>query len=74
MTQEDFGDVSSRTYVSSLERAEKSPTIDKVVELATAMKVHPLTLFVLTWGSAPDTDSLLKTVLGEVAEIQRGRD
>jgi len=44
LTQEDFGDVSSRTYVSSLERGLKSPTLDKLVELATRMDVHPLSL------------------------------
>ncbi len=30
LTQEDFSDVSSRTYLSTLERGLKSPTIDKL--------------------------------------------
>lgn len=44
LTQEDFSDTSSRTYVSSLERGMKSPTLDKVERLAETLKVHPLTL------------------------------
>ncbi|RZI56391.1 MAG: XRE family transcriptional regulator, partial [Pseudomonas sp.] len=34
LTQEDFSDVSSRTYLSTLERGLKRPTIDKVSQLA----------------------------------------
>jgi len=44
LTQEDFSDVSSRTYLSTLERGLKSPTIDKLVELANRMGIHPLSL------------------------------
>lgn len=46
LTQEDFGDVSSRTYVSTLERGLKSPTLEKLVELSARMDVHPLSLLV----------------------------
>ncbi|MGG7649067.1 helix-turn-helix domain-containing protein [Pseudomonas sp. ES4] len=46
LSQEDFSDVSSRTYLSTLERGLKSPTIEKVDELATVMDVHPLTILV----------------------------
>lgn len=48
-TQEDFSEVSSRTYVSSLERGIRGPTIEKVDELAKVMGVHPLTLLVATY-------------------------
>ncbi|BBU43323.1 MULTISPECIES: helix-turn-helix domain-containing protein [Pseudomonas] len=44
LTQEDFSDVSSRTYISTLERGLKSPTLEKLVELASTMDVHPLSL------------------------------
>jgi len=44
LTQEDFSDVSGRTYVSSLERGLKSPTLDKIVGLAGRIGVHPLSL------------------------------
>ncbi|AZD55817.1 hypothetical protein C4K19_4034 [Pseudomonas chlororaphis subsp. aurantiaca] len=44
LTQEDFSDVSSRTYLSTLERGQKCPTLEKVMELASVLQVHPLTL------------------------------
>lgn len=56
LTQEDFSDVSSRTYLSTLERGMKSPTLDKVVELAEVMGVHPITLLALTFGYAEKVD------------------
>lgn len=43
-TQEDFGVVSSRTYVSTLERGLKSITIEKLEEIAAVLGVHPMTL------------------------------
>ena len=47
LTQEDFSDVSSRTYLSTLERGLKSPTIDKLQALAEVLNVHPVTILVL---------------------------
>lgn len=44
LTQEDFSVVSSRTYLSSLERGIKAPTITKVDEIASVIGVHPLSL------------------------------
>ncbi|WP_455885240.1 helix-turn-helix domain-containing protein [Pseudomonas spelaei] len=44
LTQEDFSDVSSRTYLSTLERGLKCPTIDKITQLAEVLGVHPATL------------------------------
>ena len=44
LTQEDFSCLSSRTYLSALERGHKSPTLDKLDELSKIMKVHPVTL------------------------------
>jgi len=49
LTQEDFSTVSSRTYLSSLERGIKSPTISKIEELATIIGVHPVTLLALAY-------------------------
>lgn len=43
-TQEDFDVVSSRTYVSSLERGLKSITIEKLEDLANVLGIHPMTL------------------------------
>lgn len=49
LTQEDFGVVSSRTYVSSVERGLKTPTLTKIDELAEVLGVHPLTLLTLAY-------------------------
>lgn len=46
LSQEDFSNVSSRTYLSTLERGLKNPTIEKVDELASVLDVHPLTILV----------------------------
>lgn len=57
LSQEDFGLISSRTYVSSLERGLKSPTLNKVDDLANTLGVHPLTLlfasYVENFGKEP---------------------
>ncbi|AMV44273.1 helix-turn-helix domain-containing protein [Paraburkholderia caribensis] len=44
VTQEDFGLVSSRTYISTVERGLKSPTLGKIEQLAGVLGVHPLVL------------------------------
>ncbi|WP_082577602.1 MULTISPECIES: helix-turn-helix transcriptional regulator [unclassified Massilia] len=49
LTQEDFSVVSSRTYLSSLERGMKSPTISKLEELASVIGIHPLSLLMLAY-------------------------
>ena len=49
LSQESFSTVSSRTYLSTLERGLKCPTLDKVEDLAEALGVHPLTLLVGTY-------------------------
>jgi len=47
LTQEDFVGVSGRTYLSELERGLKSPTIEKIDQLAGRLGVHPLTFLTL---------------------------
>jgi transcriptional regulator with XRE-family HTH domain len=47
--QEAFSLASSRTYVSSLERGIKSPTLNKVDTLAEVLGIHPLTLLMLSY-------------------------
>ena len=58
LTQEDFATVSGRTYVSALERGLKSPTFDKVAELAAALEIHPLTLLTLAYLNARRGETL----------------
>ncbi|QNU62784.1 helix-turn-helix transcriptional regulator [Vreelandella titanicae] len=47
LSQKDFSDMSSRIYLSTLERDLKSPTLSKLAELCKVMEVHPLTLLTL---------------------------
>jgi transcriptional regulator with XRE-family HTH domain len=68
LTQEDFGIVSSRTYLSTLERGLKNVTLEKASELAERMDVHPLTLLVECFLLLdPDTDlnSLIERIRRE---------
>ena len=50
LSQEAFSDVSSRTYMSTLERDLKSPTLNKLAELCEVMEIHPLTLLTLAYA------------------------
>ncbi|MCQ2995379.1 helix-turn-helix domain-containing protein [Pseudomonas syringae] len=69
LTQEDFSTISSRTYLSTLERGLKSPTLEKVEQLSDVLEVHPLTMMVMTYMLKEDDQdlaSLLKTIENEV--------
>ncbi len=71
LSQEAFSNVSSRTYLSSLERGLKSPTLSKVAELCEVMEVHPLTLLTLAYGGdSKGVDKLIERVQRELAAIQ----
>lgn len=52
LSQEEFSDVSSRTYMSSLERGLKSPTIDKIEQISQVLEVHPVSVMVATYLEA----------------------
>ncbi|WP_429951539.1 helix-turn-helix domain-containing protein [Comamonas sediminis] len=66
LSQEAFSDVSSRTYMSTLERDLKSPTLHKLTELCEVMEVHPLTL--LTLAFAGDSTRKADEVLAQVRQ------
>jgi len=73
LTQEDFSAVSSRTYLSTLERGLKSPTLDKIEALCDTLDVHPLSLLVMTYlnsGKNKRLDHLLKKIEREVSALQ----
>ena len=71
LTQEDFSVVSSRTYLSSLERGIKAPTITKIEEIATVIGVHPLSL--IAYGYLPsgskERDQFWSTIAAEAASF-----
>lgn len=75
VTQEDFSEVSSRTYISQLERGLKSPTLDMLEALAQPLGVHPLSLLVLAYLKAEeggDLDTMLARIREEVDGIGNG--
>ncbi|MDZ4348183.1 MAG: helix-turn-helix transcriptional regulator [Xanthomonadaceae bacterium] len=71
LSQEAFSDVSSRTYLSTLERDLKSPTLSKLAELCEVMEVHPLTLLTLAYAGNSETqaDQLLAQIRQELKVI-----
>ncbi|HBO0810594.1 TPA: helix-turn-helix transcriptional regulator [Pseudomonas aeruginosa] len=71
LSQEAFSDVSSRTYMSTLERDLKSPTLHKLTELCEVMDVHPLTLLTLAFAgdSTHKADELLAQVRQELEAV-----
>ena len=72
LSQEDFSLVSSRTYVSSLERGIYSPTLSKIDELAEVLQVHPLALLALSYmnrSGAEAANSLIERVQRELSSI-----
>lgn len=69
LTQEDFSETSSRTYLSTLERGIKSPTLEKVEQLSIVLEVHPLSVMVMAYlykEDDQDLSSLLKSIENEV--------
>jgi transcriptional regulator with XRE-family HTH domain len=64
LSQEAFSDVSSRTYLSTLERGLKNPTLSKLSALCEVMEIHPLTL--LTLAYAGDKESNITRLLAQV--------
>lgn len=72
LTQDDFWEVSGRTYIGALEQGTKSPTLVKLEELAGVMQVHPVTLLAAAYvGKKGDLEKLLETVRREVTEINQ---
>ena len=76
LSQEAFSDVSSRTYMSTLERDLKSPTLNKLAELCEVMEVHPLTLLTLAYAgnSTHKADQLLAQVRRELDAVLKASD
>lgn len=72
-SQESFDVVSSRTYVSSLERGLKSPTLNKIDALASVLDLHPVTLLTLAYTAEVNrskVDELLELVRAELDQLQ----
>ena len=76
LSQEAFSDVSSRTYLSTLERGLKSPTLSKLSALCEVMEIHPLTLLTLAYaGKESSITRLQAQVQSEIALLlKKGAD
>jgi len=66
LTQEDFSDTSSRTYISTLERGLKSPTLEKIDAIASTLQIHPLSLLVLAYLPKNKPNQKLDKLLDDV--------
>jgi len=71
LSQEAFSEVSSRTYMSSLERGLKSPTIKKIEAICSVLNVHPLTLLTLAYSGdgSVSSSNLLNLVKRQIEEL-----
>jgi len=76
LTQEDFAVVSSRTYLSSLERGIKAPTITKLEEIASVIGVHPLSLIAYAYlpSNPTERNEFWAKVAADIESFERATD
>ena len=77
ITQEGFSNISSRTYVSTLERGLCSPTVEKVELLAGALGIHSLTLLSMAYlikSGVSDPTALMDQINSEIHELTLGKN
>ena len=70
--QEAFDTVSSRTYVSILERGVNVPTLTKIDALVRVLGLHPLTVLTLAYANSPSSEEVSKLqelVAREIASL-----
>ncbi|MCF5226938.1 helix-turn-helix domain-containing protein [Pseudomonas syringae] len=73
LTQKHLSDASSRTYLSKLERAQSSLTLDKLQALSQTLELSPLTLVAITVATesrAPLRD-ILNRLETELVDLRR---
>lgn len=71
LSQKNLAEVSSRTYISKLERAQCSPTLEMLTALSAPLNLSPLTLIAMTIGAenGQSIKSLITRVEEEMAEL-----
>lgn len=71
LTQKNLAEVSSRTYVSKLERGQSSPTLEMIPALSSPLHVNPLTLVAITLSaeSGQSVNALLRRTQEELADL-----
>lgn len=73
VTQNDFADTASRTYLSKLELGKSSITLDKLDQLSRRLDLSPLTILTLTLSedAKVPAHTLLSGVQAELAALQK---
>jgi transcriptional regulator with XRE-family HTH domain len=70
LSQKNLAEVSSRTYISKLERGQCSPTLEMITSLSSPLRVSPLTLIALTIGA--ESGQSIKTLVSRLeSELTR---
>lgn len=71
LSQSKLAEVSSRTYISKLERGQCSPTLEMISALSTPLSLSPLTLVALTIGteSGQSIRALVDRLERELSEL-----
>ena len=72
LTQEGMAQATSRTYLTKIESAQSSPTLDKFIELAAALELSPVALMALVLGTRDEQPSadLLAQAREELEALQ----
>lgn len=71
-SQDDFDLVSTRSYISLLERGLRSPTLTMVETLAEVLELHPLTVLTLAYMTSQSraaNEKVLAQVASQVSTI-----
>lgn len=73
VTQNDFADTASRTYLSKLELGKSSITLDKLDQLSRRLDLSALTILTLTLSedAKEPVNALLSRVQAELADLQK---
>lgn len=73
ISQRDFGDTASRTFLSKLEGGRASPTLDKLEQISQRLDLSPLSLLTLTLSadSGLSVNDLIKALKAEMEGLQR---
>lgn len=70
VSQDDMTVVSSRTFVSAVERGVKSPTIEKLSEIAKALRVDAATVVVVaSLVESRNPDTKMAEIIADAARL-----
>ncbi|MFJ4131402.1 helix-turn-helix domain-containing protein [Pseudomonas cyclaminis] len=71
LSQKNLAEVSSRTYISKLERAQCSPTLEMMSALSVPLSLSPLTLIAMTMSveTGQSVASIVNRIEDDLAEL-----